>query len=116
MSRRVGGEKPVPSSTNVVNAKTNTACGLADHGTRLQCIVDTLDGVVFHTNEEAGCQLRVRRTSIEKRRRAVCEVALRHKGVALKSSVDIIGMNTASNAHKQVLRTLSRTTVDFQQV
>ncbi len=35
-----------------MNIQTNASSCLADHGTALESIVDTFDGVIFHANEE----------------------------------------------------------------
>ena len=45
--------KDVPSSSNIMNVKTNAASGLANHSTVLQCIVNPLDTVCLHRDEEA---------------------------------------------------------------
>ena len=41
---------------------------LGDHSTRLEGVVDTLDGVLLHGNEEARRELRVRSTGVEELR------------------------------------------------
>jgi hypothetical protein len=43
----------VPSGTDVVNVEADTTSGFADHSAVLQGIVDTLDRVVLHTDQEA---------------------------------------------------------------
>lgn len=35
-----------------MDAETNTACGFANHGTVLQRIIDSLNGIILHANKE----------------------------------------------------------------
>lgn len=53
------------SGANVVNVDANSTGSLGDHGTVLEGVVDALDRVVFHTNEEARGELRIRCPSVE---------------------------------------------------
>lgn len=46
-------ESNAPSSTNTMNTQADSTCGLADHGTSLEGIIDTLYGVIFHAHQEA---------------------------------------------------------------
>ena len=43
----------LPSSTDTMDVETNATCGLADHCTLFESIIDTLDAVVLHADEEA---------------------------------------------------------------
>ncbi len=40
-----------------MSIETNTTSSLGDHSTGLECVVDTLDAVILHVDEEAGRQL-----------------------------------------------------------
>ena len=43
----------LPSGTNVMNAETNATSSLANHCAALQCVIDTLDRVILHADQEA---------------------------------------------------------------
>ena len=40
-------------STDAVHVQTDTPSILRDHGTGLECVVDTIDAVIFHVDQEA---------------------------------------------------------------
>lgn len=61
----------------------------ADHGTVLQRVVDTLDGVVLHADQEARAELGVGRARIEEGGRCMCEVPFRHKIVRLNDAIEV---------------------------
>lgn len=46
------GKFGTPSRPDTVNTQTDTSCRFANHSTILQGIVDSLDGIVFHANQE----------------------------------------------------------------
>ena len=41
-----------PCRADTMDAETNTACGFANHGTVLQRIIDSLNGIILHANKE----------------------------------------------------------------
>ena len=61
-----------------MDAETNPTRGFANHGTILQGVVDTLDRVILHAEQETGAELGVGGPSVEKGGRGVREVPLRH--------------------------------------
>ena len=75
-----------PLGADAVDAETDAAGGLADHGARLERVVDALDAVVLHRDEEARRHLVVRRAGVEERRRGMGEVALGHEVVCLNGA------------------------------
>ena len=58
----------IPSSTNVVNVKTNTTSGLTDHSAAFQGIVDALYGVILHAYQETRAELGVGCAGVEEGR------------------------------------------------
>jgi hypothetical protein len=72
-----------------MDVQPDTSSGLADHGTVLEGIIDTLDGIILHADQEAGAQLRVRGASIEKGGGCMCEIALGHEIVSVENTLDI---------------------------
>lgn len=105
-----------PSSTDIVDVKTNTTSSLADHGTVLEGVVDTLDRVVLHADKEARAQLRVRCTRVEQCRRCVREVSEGHHVIGLKHPLDVSTVNADSDTHEHVLRALGNTPVELEEV
>lgn len=117
---------------------------LRDHSARLEGVVDTLDGVLLHGNEEARRELRVRSTGVEElsrrsedegrnqleskeveewrskrethRRTGVGEVPLGHQVVGFDSLLDIVSVDTNSDSHDHVLGTLSDVSIDSKKV
>lgn len=64
----VGSGNVRPLGSNVVNVETDPTGCLGDHGTRLERVVDPVDRVVLHGDQEAGRELRVRGTGVEELR------------------------------------------------
>lgn len=61
----VGASNIAASSANTVDIEADTTGGLGNHGAGLQGIVDTLNAVLLHVDEEAGSQLRLGSTGVE---------------------------------------------------
>ncbi len=72
----IGAPDVASDGTNVVDGKPDAPSGLGDAGALLQGVIDALDAVILHANEEAGGQLRSRRARVEQCGRGVCEPAL----------------------------------------
>ena len=89
---------------------------LGDAGASLQSVVDALDAVLLHREEEARRELGSRGTSIEQGRRRVREVFLRHELVGLDRGINIRTVNTNGHAHDHVLRPLRDLAVAAHQV
>ena len=103
-----------PSGADAMDIYSDTSRGLTDHGTILEGIINTLDGIIFHADQEAGAQLRTRSACIEKGRRGMGEITLGHEVICFNSTLDVRSMDSDSNAHKHVLWPLCRHTVDLQ--
>ena len=69
--RSVGAADVRPRRTDVVNAQSNATGTLADFGTLLQGVVDAVDAVVLHLEQEATGHLWLGGACIEKRRGGV---------------------------------------------
>ena len=61
----IGSGNVRPLGSDVVNVETDPTGRLGDHGTRLERVVDALDRVVLHGDQEARGELRVRSTGVE---------------------------------------------------
>ena len=94
----------------------DTPCGLTDHGAVFEGVVNTLNRIVLHTDQKTRAQLRAGSASIEKGRRGVSEIALGHEVIGLNNTLEVGSVDSYSNTHKHVLRSLCRDTVDLQQV
>ena len=99
-----------------MDAETDTTGGLGDHRAVLESVVDALDGVVFHGEEEARAQLRVRSAGIEEGRGGVCKVALGHEVVGLEYSIDIVTVNANGNTHNHLLGSLCWAAIDAEEI
>jgi hypothetical protein len=58
----------IPRGSDAVDIQPNTSCGFTDHCTTFQGIVNSLNRIILHTDKEAGTELRIGSTSIEKSR------------------------------------------------
>jgi hypothetical protein len=97
-----------------MDVQPDTSSGLADHGTVLEGIIDTLDGIVLHADQEAGAQLRVRSASIEEGGRCMCKIALGHEIVSVENAFNIRSVYADSNTHEHVLRSFGRDAINLQ--
>lgn len=79
-------------------------------------VVDTLNRVVTHRNQEARRELRMRGTSVEERRGSVCKVTLAHQIVGLDGCVNVGAVNAYGNTHQHVLGSLSDVPIDAKKV
>lgn len=75
--------------TDIVHVQADTACGLGDHGTGLERVVDSLNRVVRHGEQEAAGELRARRARVEEGGRGVGEELLRHEVVRFDRRVNV---------------------------
>lgn len=103
-------------SSDVAHGQSNAACGLADHRTVLQSLVNSFDAVLRHGQQKAAGKLVARGSSVEKSWRSVCEPALRHVVVGVHSSLDVLSVNANGNSHKHVLGSLSNLSIKLEQV
>lgn len=72
----------------------------------LERVVNALDAVLLHVQQEAARQLWPRRPRVEQRWRRVREEPLRHEVVRLHSPRDVPLVDTDRNAHEHVLDAL----------
>jgi len=105
-----------PCSTNAVDAETNSSSGLANHGTVLQSLINTLDRVIFHSDEEAWAQLGVWCTGIEEGGRSVREITFRHEIVRLNNPVHVRAVDSDGDPHDHVLRSFSDASIDAKEI
>ena len=70
----------------------------------------------FHHEKKARGELRAGGAPIEQSWGRVGEVALRHELVRLNGSINVVLVNPNSDTHVHLLRALTNSTVDFEQV
>ena len=99
-----------------MDTQPDTPRGLTDHGTAFEGVINTLNGIVLHTDQKTRAQLRARSASIEKGGRGVGEIALGHEVICLNNALNVRSVNSYGNTHKHVLRSFGRDTIDLQQV
>merc|ERR1719370_1713764 len=73
----IGTSNICSSSSDTVNVETDTTSRLGDQGTLLQGVVDTLNAVTVHSEEEAAAQLWPRGSRVEQSGGGVGEQFLR---------------------------------------
>lgn len=107
---------PLPSRPDTVNIQPDTTSSLGDHCASFQSIVDSLNRVVLHGNQEARRELRVIGTGVEQGWRGMGEVPLGHQVVSLENPVEVPTVNTNGNSHDEVLRAFGNSVVDTEKV
>jgi len=107
---------PLPSSSNTMNAQPNPSSSLTNHCTVLQCIIDTLDTVVFHAHQKATRHLWVRGPGVEQCRGGMGEVPFGHEVVSLEDALDVRAVDANGDTHDHVLWALGDAAVDAEKV
>ena len=72
-------------SSDAVHSEANATRVLANQGRLLQCVVDALDGILSHGQQEAGAHLGLSSARVEQRGRRVREPLLTHQIIRLES-------------------------------
>lgn len=114
--RPVGSSNVRAGGSNSVDVEANPTGRLGDHGTCLQGVVDALNAIFLHINQEARSQLRLGSAGVEQSRRGMCEVLLRHQVIGLDGLLDILAMDSHGNSHQQMLRTLRNLPINAEEV
>ncbi len=99
-----------------MNAQANAARTLADFSALLQGVVDAIDAVVFHLEQEAAGHLRLGGARIEKRGGSMGVKALRHTVVGLHRSLNVFFVDTDGNAQQHLLGAFGNFAVGAQKV
>lgn len=99
-----------------VDGKANAASGFGNQGTLLEGIVDTVNGIGLHVEQEAGGHLGVAGATVEEGGGGVGEPFLAHKVVGLEDRVEVGLVDTDGDTHKHVLGTFDDFSVHFEQV
>ncbi|KAH3677659.1 hypothetical protein OGATHE_000313 [Ogataea polymorpha] len=113
VGRAVGSSDVRPGGSNVVNVQTNASGSLGDQSTGLEGVIDAVDGVVLHGNQETGRHLRMRSTGIKQSWRRVGEEFLRHQVVRLDDARNVIAMDTNGHTHDHLVGVLLDNPVRF---
>ena len=66
-----------------MSSYTDPSSRLGDVGAGLERVIDAINAVLLHADEEAGGELRAAGASVEEGGGGVCEPALRHQVVCL---------------------------------
>lgn len=90
-----------------MDGQSNSSSSLGDESTGLESVVDTLNRVILHGDEETRGELRTGSTSVEEGRRSMGEESLGHEVVGLDSSLNVISMNSNGDSHDEMLRPFS---------
>mmetsp|Transcript_92793 Transcript_92793/g.267929 ORF Transcript_92793/g.267929 Transcript_92793/m.267929 type:complete len:324 (+) Transcript_92793:1478-2449(+) len=103
-------------STNIVNRHSDTSGVLGDDCTVLERLVDTVDGVFLHGQEEARTHLRVFTSSVEQGGSGVREVLAGKHVVGFNRPLNIVSVNADSDSHEHHLRAFRDTSVELEEV
>ena len=100
----------------MVDGETDAASRLGDEGALLQRVVNAVQRIVLHRQEEARRHLGHGCTGIEQGRRGVSEVAFAHQVVGVECLLDVGVVNADGHAHQHVLWTLCDFAVELEKV
>mmetsp|Transcript_45767 Transcript_45767/g.76122 ORF Transcript_45767/g.76122 Transcript_45767/m.76122 type:complete len:293 (-) Transcript_45767:213-1091(-) len=103
-------------AANAMNRHANAARILADLRALLERVINALNRVVLHREQETRRQLRSLRASIEQGRRRVRKPFLRHEIVRLDGGVHVVVMNAQTHTHQHMLRAFRNLTGQLEQV
>mmetsp|Transcript_39892 Transcript_39892/g.95426 ORF Transcript_39892/g.95426 Transcript_39892/m.95426 type:complete len:263 (+) Transcript_39892:3-791(+) len=101
---------------DVGHGHPNATSAFRDERALLEGVVDSLDAVVLHREQETRGHLRLRRACIEESRGGMREVAARHEIVRLDGCRDVANVNSACNPHQHMLRPFNDLAMHAQQV
>ncbi len=104
------------AGTNVVAGKTNSPGILGNDGTVLEGVVDSVDGVILHGQEEARRHLRSVGSGIEQGGCGVGEVTLGEAFVGLEDAVNIVSVDSDGDTHKHALWAFCNLSVHLEKV
>ena len=99
-----------------MDVKTDSACALAYQSTLLERVINALNTVIIHGDQEARAELRMRCSCIEESWGGVDEVLLRHIGVCLNCVFDVVAVNADSDAHEHVSRPFSDFAIETKEI
>ncbi len=112
-----------------MHIQSDAAGGFRYERALLQRVVDAVDGVFLHRQQETRAQLRTHRARVEQRRRGVREPSLGHEIVRLargnresreRANLDhrrqIAFVNADRDSHEHVLRSFHDLAVDLQEI
>lgn len=104
------------SGTDAVDVETNTTSHLGDHGTGLESVVDALNAVVLHVDQETRRELSLGSTSIEECGRGMGEEFAGHEIVGFDDTFNVISPDTNSNTHNHVLGSLDNLAIELEEI
>ena len=102
--------------TDVGDGHADAASVLGDDGELLEGVVDAVDGVLLHGEEEARGHLGVGSSGVEESGGGMGEESVRQKVVGLEDAGDVVHVDADGDAHEHVLGTLGDLAVDLEQV
>lgn len=103
-------------ASDIMHMNTNTTSILGDNRTLFERIEDTLDAVISHGEQETATKLWSLGSGVEKSRCGVNKPLLRHEIISLDSAINISAMNTNSDSHQHMLRSLDSSSINLEQI
>ena len=88
-----------------MDVKTDPACALAYQSTLLERVINALNTVIIHGDQEARAELGARSSSIEESWASMSVETFRHEVVCLDRALNVAPMDADGYSHDHVLRT-----------
>lgn len=112
----IGATDVTGAGTNVGDGHANSPSILADDGTVLERIVDSVNGIGLNARQEARRHLRIGRSSVKEGRRGVGEEPLGEEVIRLQDAFNIPHVDSHRDTHEHVLGTLGDLSVQLEEV
>merc|ERR1719500_1454665 len=104
------------SGSNAVHVQANTSSRLRDEGALLQGVVDALDTVAVHGQEEAAAELGPGGGRVEQGGGGVGKKLLGEEVIGLNSTINILSMDAHGHPHQHLLGPLHTLPINLEQV
>ena len=101
-------------SPDTVHSEADSSCVFGNDSGLLQGVIDALDGIFTHGQEETRGHLRLLGPRVEKRWCGMREPLLAHQIVGLEGGIKITEVNPYRASHEQVLGSLSYLAIDAE--
>mmetsp|Transcript_70625 Transcript_70625/g.154009 ORF Transcript_70625/g.154009 Transcript_70625/m.154009 type:complete len:221 (+) Transcript_70625:1569-2231(+) len=102
--------------SHIRHRQAQASSRLGDQGTTLEGVVDAVNTVLFHGQQEAGRHLGSRGACVEQGRGGMRKGSAGEKIIGLQRSLQIVEVDAARHSHQHVLRSLQNFVVYPEQI
>ena len=99
-----------------MDGESDSTCRLGNQGTLLEGVINSIEGIILHCQEETGRHLWRWCTRIEQGWSGVSEVALTHQIISFESLWDVFVVDTNCNTHQHVLWSFCNLAIQTQKI